>query len=113
MSEAFITGSREYGQPRLDSDIDLVVRVSDETYERLSDLRDDKSTPAIMFGRLNLIACRTDEEFAAWLIATRRTRIESDGGKNPVPKKNTIRLIDLLESWAGLSVRQQPPSCED
>lgn len=53
MNEAFITGSRAYGVPREDSDIDLAVVVSEHEAKLLRSLSD--STRKIVFGRLNLI----------------------------------------------------------
>lgn len=66
---AFITGSRAYGKPGVHSDVDLVVRVDQITYEKLLALNGGKEP--ILFGELNLILCRTDEEWAVWKLGTR------------------------------------------
>lgn len=67
---SFITGSRAYGRPTPGSDIDLVVRVTPEEAERLRSFSDDKNS--CRFGRLNLILCETDEQWAVWRVATTR-----------------------------------------
>ena len=56
--KAFITGSRAYGIPREDSDIDLVVAVNKEDYYKLWDLSDNRDK--LVFGRLNLVAFNVD-----------------------------------------------------
>lgn len=90
---AFITGSRAYGKPREDSDIDLVVRVSGDAAELLWDLsEDDKSC---RFGRLNLILCTTDEKFAAWKVATQQM---IEGGKKLSRVAAKEIILSLMES---------------
>ena len=53
-SEAFITGSRAYGTPREDSDIDLVVLATSEACSMLAEHRDPVSK-SVRYGRLNII----------------------------------------------------------
>lgn len=73
--QAFITGSRAYGKPKADSDVDLVIRCSEETAKWLRLWCDDGTTKEnsgfpCMFGRLNLIICTTDEQYAVWRLGT-------------------------------------------
>ena len=51
--KAFLTGSRVYGYPRPDSDVDIVVPVDSETEEAIRKLSDIQ--PKVVFGRLNLV----------------------------------------------------------
>lgn len=76
--KAFITGSHAYGKPHDRSDVDLVLRVDDETRTKLVSLLhpgitdDDYSEGVLQFkvASLNLILCVTDEQYAQWLIGT-------------------------------------------
>ncbi len=62
---AFLTGSRAYGTPREDSDVDLAVLVSPETASILWKLgaRDGGS---VKFGPLNLITFSNEQNFLEW-----------------------------------------------
>jgi len=78
MNTAFVTGSQVYGTPTEESDIDLVVLVSDEQYSKLVKLSNGmgentgpRSYPQIRFGKLNLIALSDDVVWKAWRDATR------------------------------------------
>ncbi len=78
--KAFITGSRAYGKPTDKSDIDLVVMVSEEVRATLYGLCDEGPTKMtvraasseiinkgpIRFGKLNLIVCTSEKEYATW-----------------------------------------------
>lgn len=70
-----MTGSRRYGTPRPDSDIDLVVLTSDEAIAKLHIACDSaidlEGEPGgeykqIRFGSLNIIALTDEDEFRAW-----------------------------------------------
>ena len=78
---ALLTGSRAYGTPREDSDVDLVIRVRDAA--TLAAIREaaDPVMPnqghsaragrsSFRFGDLNLIVCHTDAEYAVWAAGT-------------------------------------------
>lgn len=79
--KAFLTGSYVYGTPRPDSDIDLCVRVGTLATSRI--LRDlSESVKTVRFGRLNLILCESDTEYAAWKMTTERLmRIATETGQ--------------------------------
>lgn len=70
--KAFLTGSHVYGTPGSNSDVDLVVMVDDEDFSKVKDLSDSVRT--VRFGRLNLILCQSETEFAAWRMTTDRLR---------------------------------------
>lgn len=89
---AFITGSRAYGTPKKESDIDLCVLVDQQTKDRLTKLSKNKSEP-VRFGNLNLVLVTTEEEFAAWKCCTAtmvRNKVEN---KSPSSKETATRLI--------------------
>ena len=81
---ALLTGSRAYGTPREDSDVDLVIRVRDAaTLAAIIDAADpaDPDSPhkpsavgfrtaSFRFGRLNLIIAHTDAQYATWAAGT-------------------------------------------
>lgn len=75
MLTGFLTGSRVYGRPRADSDIDLVLRVTPEAGQEFRALGEPLSrypaitSESVRFGNLNLILCYTDEAFASWMKA--------------------------------------------
>ncbi len=91
--QAFLTGSYAYGTPREDSDIDLVIRCDEETAKFLSEMRDDKTTPAIKFGKLNFIPCTDDAQYTAWRAGT--TALEY---RKPVERETACTMfISLLK----------------
>lgn len=78
---AIVTGSRKYGSPRGDSDLDLAVLLSKEDMPLLASVAD--TTPGCLnregqpeydsdagwsyrFGRLNLIACDNPAQWEVW-----------------------------------------------
>ena len=79
---AFLTGSRAYGTPREDSDIDLVVLVDEMELihlMHLAELVESCECPAsdagpdaasIRFGKLNLIAVTTEHHWEIWRNGT-------------------------------------------
>lgn len=79
---SFVTGSRMYGTPREDSDIDLVILVARHEMNMLKNHCDenlsldlgDKYGPqsaSLKFGKLNLIVTTDEAVFAAWSVGTR------------------------------------------
>ena len=66
MSRAFLTGSRVYGEPHDESDIDLVILVDYKALKALKNFSESKKT--IRFGKLNIIACQTEAEMAVWRV---------------------------------------------
>ncbi len=98
---SFLTGSRAYGTPRVDSDIDLVVLVSQDDANVLWHNNGDSSLPAsqnfdaptLRFGDLNLIAIIDDEDgrkqFEIWRDVT-----EALKQRAPVTKEEAIKAFD-------------------
>lgn len=85
---AFLTGSRAYGVPHKDSDIDIVLRMSEEDALKLYEacpealcVGQPKPKPenipyptrqlyVFRFGMVNLLCCTTDEGFEQWVRGT-------------------------------------------
>ena len=100
VSKAFITGSRCYGTPRDDSDLDLVILASNHAFKMLAAFADDdsetgegsgKGTPSsgsFRFGKLNIIAITDESVFEVWRAAT-----ESLKAKAPVSRDDAVELI--------------------
>lgn len=73
-----LTGSRVYGTPKEDSDVDMILRVTraeGTILEEVSgayrnpDYPDTKDARPIRFGKLNIILCYTDAAYEGWLKA--------------------------------------------
>lgn len=101
MSRSFLTGSRVYGTPRPDSDVDLVVLMESEEIQALALLADSNkdvssgasravydSGSCLRFGRLNLIAHWDRDVFDAWRAAT-----EELAKAKPVTREHAIEAI--------------------
>jgi hypothetical protein len=95
---AFLTGSRAYGTPRPDSDVDLCVLLSHDDLEALAlqapqsngePASGDENDASLRFGRLNVIAMTDPSRFAAWKEAT----VELVARK-PVTRDQAVKLID-------------------
>ena len=87
---AFLTGSRVYGTPREDSDLDLVVFVDEDTKKALRAMSD--SNTKLMYGGLNLIAVTTKAEYDAWYKGTDILKNRPD----PVKKAEACEVFDAL-----------------
>ncbi len=73
MSKSFLTGSRVYGTPKEDSDLDLCVFVTQAALEELRKMADkvgNSRGDSLMFGKLNLLCFTKQSEFEAWHNAT-------------------------------------------
>lgn len=114
---AFLTGSRVYGEPREDSDIDLVVQVTPKEYQKLLD---QCSPPpgsndpdyfrlgvfSLRFGKLNLI-CTTNhgegpKHYEVWRKGTQLLKQKRKKAGFGVPREFACRLFDKLRAKAGL-----------
>lgn len=88
----FLTGSRAYGQPRPDSDIDLVMLVDENLAYQLAKLSDSGKAP-IRFGNLNLVFVFSDKEYFAWQGATEElVRRKKEG--ELITREEAIKTID-------------------
>jgi len=85
---AFVGGSRAFGAPREDSDVDLVVRISTEDAAKMEAVfvRQTKwPNPSFKIGQLNLICATNDEEYDVWRDGTEKFVAE----KRVVPKEES------------------------
>lgn len=80
--DAFLTGSRTYGTPREDSDIDVVCFLSPAQLIALADMAEyiesydaDRSI-SMRFGKLNLIGVSDEGLYVAWSVGTNRCLAE-------------------------------------
>lgn len=103
MNHAFVTGSRKYGTPRPDSDIDLVIFVESESeYDLLVELADDQGsitcleeyeglvlTP-LRFAKLNLICCVNHDEWQCWHDGTKQMET-----KRPIARDAAVALLEF------------------
>lgn len=67
----FITGSRAYGTPTEDSDIDLVLPPNGKTnFQAIMIQYSDNQDLPITYGKLNLILTNEPKQWELWLQAT-------------------------------------------
>jgi hypothetical protein len=101
--DAFITGSRAYGSPSPESDIDLVLRVDSYMTKRLlerysDDQREYRGIKQIRFGRLNLIIPDDDAEMSMWKFGTQHLRHSG----SPHDKRQAKKILDGLRQAIGI-----------
>lgn len=113
-NNAVITGSYAYGAPGSDSDVDLVVKVSDADFERIFDSADmsacdvskygeHDSTAIFQIGSLNLIVVCDDDVFNVWRDGTEHLRAESEKRGAPITRAEAVAYFKekRLESQRG------------
>lgn len=95
----FITGSRAYGIPTEDSDIDLVLPPNtNSTFRQTLVMLSDTEDVPINYGRLNLILTIEPKQWELWLQATTEL-IE----RRPVSRDEAVEHITALFKAHGLS----------
>jgi predicted nucleotidyltransferase len=95
--KAFITGSRAYGKPKPESDIDLVIRVEPQVEDFLRQNADSVPGKAgIRYGNLNLIMCSTDRKYELWEQGTEELIAEA-----PVTREQACKKFKDLEASDG------------
>ena len=98
---AFITGSRAYGVPKENSDIDLVLPLPKEVIKILRPWGEDGSncpgSTSMKFGRLNLIIPDSPESIAVWEQGT--AQLIAHG---PVTRKAAMDLFHKMRRAAGI-----------
>lgn len=111
--KAFLTGSRAYGVPRADSDVDVVVRMPREAVDLLiksgvADVVHDfpqNNNASFRFGKMNLICCTSDKRFEKWVRGTAVLQ-----SRAPVTRDAAIEVFEKegIERSAGLSPTEEP-----
>jgi len=102
--EPFITGSHAYGEPTKDSDVDLVVRISDDVSWFLAGHEDSdhQSCSHIRFGNLNLILCTSDKQYDVWLEGTLFLLDEKERTKELVIRDRAVEVFSDLRNKHGI-----------
>jgi predicted nucleotidyltransferase len=101
-ASSFLTGSRVYGLPNPDSDIDLVILVSLDDMKLLAEFAEyDESMDAkywyectsisMRFGKLNVICCTDKHNFDLWKTGTERLKKNA-----PVSRDFAVRFMEVL-----------------
>lgn len=113
--KSFLTGSRVYGIPHEDSDIDLVVFFENRTtYWQLSEFAepihpnnhpsasDEEAYPSLRFDSLNIIPVFESELYEAWKSGTEFLRDEK-----PVSKKRAYEVLEEFRQRAKEAIRKR------
>lgn len=102
---SFVTGSHAYGTPGRESDIDLVVIVTEADLLILMNGADERNewdaqyqerapqAACLRFGNLNLIACTSEETFEVWRKGTRQLKANA-----PVLRSVACGLFAMLRA---------------
>lgn len=106
--KAFITGSNAYGKPTAESDLDLVVLMTERVRDKLLEFSDYPKgpNPIIRFGKLNIIGVTSELEAAVWLVSTKELETIKESGQTST-RKEAAALIDSLLESVGLGIRPQ------
>lgn len=112
---AFLTGSRVYGEPHKDSDVDLVVLVSASDLKKLrplSDTEGDEETAnyiaaggiPLRFGSLNLICCCDAKMYLIWRRGTAALKKRSRQTGRPITRDRAVKYLRRRRKAAGFHV---------
>lgn len=85
MTKAFITGSRAYGTPREDSDIDLAILIDADEGDILWKAGAVEGEKTCRFGCLNLLIFNRSDRFNRWAQVTNELRERS-----PVSREEAV-----------------------
>lgn len=119
--KSFITGSRAYGKPRPNSDIDLVVYLSEEDLEILLEMG-GFDTPVrfldseyiasggipLRIGKINLICVVDDERYKVWKDGTDKLKKRKEKRGKPIEREEACKLFARLRHEAGLQSSPDP-----
>jgi predicted nucleotidyltransferase len=97
----FLTGSRVYGTPTEDSDVDLVVLTEPETRTALFDVAEEfdgvdrygVTTSSLVFGGLNLLVETDRRRFLIWKLGTNYLKTQA-----PVTRDEAVEFFRKLRS---------------
>lgn len=95
--KAFLTGSRVYGTPTEDSDIDLVIYCDTSTKEKLIELSDNGKMPC-MFGKLNIIFAINETQYKAWSEAKEHCNLFK-----PISRELAFEIHDRVRDKYGVT----------
>lgn len=102
--QMFMTGSRVYGLPEADSDLDLVVyadkRINDDMVAIVALLKACGGVFPVRAGNLNFIFCYSLREFAAWQTAKDECLAEVKKKGNPLDRDTAVGIhCDVFEAY--------------
>lgn len=104
MNLSFLTGSHVYGVPTSDSDIDLVVLVSEEDRTKLILCSDTGKIPC-KFGVLNLILVTSEEELKAWKLAKDKCLSAKEESKEEgISRELSLKIHQEVRESTGTSL---------
>lgn len=107
MPRAFLTGSRVYGVPKKTSDVDLVVPMSLETFNKLTKWAENADeieqhygnvVKQLRFGNINILAATTPDEYDCWKEGTKLLKLRDE----PVSRADAIEVFRELRRAKGL-----------
>lgn len=115
---AFLTGSRVFGLPTEASDYDLVVRMDRADcgqFLALSEVPSEYGNTdqlTLMFGKLNLIICFSDDVYEAWAEATATARAMTEPPvpgmeRNPISKAASKALFQSIFNDKGIEAHEE------
>lgn len=116
---AFITGSYAYGEPRHNSDIDLVFLCAKETSDLLWDVLGEiySSNPSVdtsmRAGKVNMIYCLTRAEYDMWLRGTAELIAVKNLTGKPVSKEQARDHFAELRTKLNKENRENVVSSND
>lgn len=90
---AFITGSYAYGEPRPDSDLDLVVLCESPT---ANTLRESGGGVPTRYGMLNLIVCEDEDQFERWKRGTETLMERSYTEKRTIGRDEAVQYFKSI-----------------
>jgi hypothetical protein len=101
--EAFLIGSRAYGNPKVDSDVDLVVYMSPDDAKTLLEnadmsIRHDELYHSCRYGNLNIMVCVDDAYYDTWVKGNKVLRL-----CKPVTRDVAIATFEHCRKHAGIS----------
>lgn len=99
---ALLTGSRAYGEPTEDSDIDIVIRCGNGVYELLKKHSDKCADGSIRFGKLNIICCLENEQYQAWYIGTQDLVARYRNTDLPIERDKAKEYLNAVRKKLGI-----------
>lgn len=106
---AFITGSHAYGQPKPDSDIDLVVLLDPNTEDgKILQEQAEQKAP-LKYGNLNIIPVSTQERYNGWLETTKQLKSIKEKGVCLTREQAVTYFINNFKA-IGISVFEEGTS---
>lgn len=116
--KSFLTGSHRYGSTTEESDIDLVIHISEEDARGLIAQSDNPPSEELIqhyginglntvrFGILNILICTNPLHFMAWRVGTYLCEDKCDELGRPLEREEAVAIFSKLFSDNGLEESQ-------